>query len=368
MVNRVSVEADGGRTVVRGRLVLEDGSVFEGTSFGAERSSAGEVVFSTGMVGYPETLTDPSFCGQVVTFTYPLIGNYGVPRAREVEGINLAMESDRVHVRGVICADYSESYSHWDAAGSLGELLIEQGVPALTGIDTRALTERLRERGSMLGKIVIEDEEIDYYDPNIENLGERVSIKEPITYGTGAKRVALVDCGAKHNIIMSLVSRGVQVVRVPWDTDLSTVEYDGLFLSNGPGNPRFFKKTIEQVRWAMGQGKPLMGICLGHQLLALAAGASTYKLKYGHRSQNQPVIEVGTDRCRLTSQNHGFAVATSTLGSEWKPWFENLNDGTNEGLMHESGKIRSVQFHPEACPGPTDTAYLFDDFARMVTA
>lgn len=347
-------------------LILEDGTVMRGRSFGAPTSAAGEVVFSTGMVGYPETLTDPSFCGQILVCTYPLIGNYGVPGARIENGLDRAIESDGIHVKGLIVGDYSDRYSHWQADRSLGDWLRTEGIPAITGIDTRSLTKRLRERGTMLGKIIAPGQPIDFYDPNIESLGPVVSVDQPRTYGTGSKRIALLDCGAKYNIIHSLLARGLEVVRIPWDADLSNERFDGLMISNGPGNPRFFQKTVAQIRSALNAGTPTFGICLGHQLLALAAGASTYKLKYGHRSQNQPVLAIGTNRCFLTSQNHGFAVDPNTLGPDWQASFINLNDDTNEGLRHTSKPFFSVQFHPEACPGPTDTDFLFDEFARML--
>ena len=351
-------------------LVLEDGARFEGRAFGAARSSAGEVVFTTGMVGYPETLTDPSFAGQVIVSTYPMVGNYGVPADREENGISAVFESWKIHAAGVVVSDYSARYSHWDAARSLHQWLADEGIPGITGIDTRTLTQHLRERGTMLGKLVVNGKDVASRDPNQEDLGRLVSIDAPRVYkptaGAIGKRICLIDCGAKNNIIRSFLRRGVEVLRVPYDADISQESFAGLMISNGPGDPTMYKAAIEQTRKTIERGIPTFGICLGHQLLALAIGAKTYKLKYGHRSQNQPCIEIGTNRCVLTSQNHGFAVDAEKLPKEWRPWFSNLNDNTSEGIRHNWAPFRSVQFHPEACPGPTDTAYLFDEFISML--
>jgi carbamoyl-phosphate synthase small subunit len=344
---------------------LEDGTTFEGRSFGALRPVAGEVVFNTSMVGYPESLTDASYCGQVLALTYPLVGNYGVPADAADEGAIGRFESDRIHIEGLVVADYCPRHSHWSARRSLAQWLIEHDVPAITGIDTRALTQRLREKGTMLGVIRVDDRPVAFRDPNAENLVARVSIAQPRLYAArgAAKRVALIDVGVKHNIIRSLLARGLEVLRVPWDHDLSGERYDALVVSNGPGDPKMAGAAVATIRTAIAAGTPTFGICLGHQLLALAIGADTYKLKYGHRSQNQPVRECGTDRCFVTSQNHGFAVDDRTLPAGWRPWFVNLNDGTSEGMRHETLPFASVQFHPEAAPGPVDTAFLFDQFA-----
>ncbi len=355
-------------TPIPARLELHDGAVMHGTSFGHAESTSGEVVFNTGMVGYPESLTDPSYYGQILACTYPLIGNYGVTPASDSDGMDRHLESWKIHARALVVSDYSAQYSHWGAARSLADWLKAEGIPGVTGIDTRTLTKRLREHGTMLGRIVIGDSSPDWYDPNVEPLGPMVSVREPILYGLSGPRVALIDCGAKHNLVRSLVSRGLQVLRVPWDHDLSGENVRGVLLSNGPGDPTQFTRTIETVRELVNRGTPTMGVCLGNQLLSLAIGARTFKLKYGHRSQNQPARLVGTERCYVTSQNHGFAVDTATLPTGWSPWFENLNDGTNEGIRHESGRFRSVQFHPEACPGPVDTAFLFDEFASEVAS
>jgi len=350
----------------KARLILEDGSVFPGISVGYESSVAGEVVFNTGMVGYPETLTDPSYFGQILTLTYPLVGNYGVPPSKSKRQLESAFESTKIQVAALLMADYSELFHHWNARQSLSDWLVAHQVPALSGIDTRALTKKLREKGTMLGKILLDDTDIEFYDPDRDHLVQKVSIQRKIRYEAGKKTVALIDCGCKHNIIRHFLRRNISVLRVPWDADLSVEKFDGLFISNGPGDPKMCRKTLLQIRQAFDQKIPTLGICLGHQLMALAAGANTFKLKYGHRGQNQPVIEVGADRCLITSQNHSFAVDNQTLPAEWKPWFVNLNDGTNEGLRHTSGLFFSVQFHPEASPGPVDAEFVFDKFADMV--
>ena len=350
------------------QLILDDGSRFSGYSFGYDKPVAGEVVFNTAMTGYPESLTDPSYSGQMMVLTFPLVGNYGVPRQTfEANGLSTFLESEKIHAEAIIVSDYSENYSHWNAVESLGEWLKKEKIAGITGIDTRALTKLLREKGSMKGKIVFENEnEIDFVDPNLINQVARVSCREVITYGNGKKRVLLVDCGVKHNIIRCLLKRDVTVVRVPWDYDFNTLEYDGLFISNGPGDPDMCDITVGHIREAMKKEKPIFGICMGNQLLAKAGGARTFKLKYGHRSHNQPVRMVGTNKCFITSQNHGYAVDNNTLGDDWEPLFLNMNDGTNEGIRHKRLPFFSAQFHPEAASGPTDTEFLFDTFIDMI--
>ncbi|MDY3858905.1 MAG: glutamine-hydrolyzing carbamoyl-phosphate synthase small subunit [Muribaculaceae bacterium] len=348
-------------------LVLEDGTTFEGKSFGYEAPAAGEVVFNTAMTGYPESLTDPSYEGQILVTTYPILGNYGVPPERERDDLSEFLESSRIHCRAIIAQDYSWEPSHWLSTRSLHQWLRDEKIPGIYGIDTRALTKHLREKGSMLGKIYFDSpDDIDWDDPNRENLIAKVSCTEPREFGSGDKTVVLVDCGTKYNIIRCLTRRGVRVVLVPWDYDFLSIPFDGLFISNGPGNPDFATTTVENIRRALDSGKPVCGICMGNQLLAKAAGARTYKLKYGHRGHNQPVRQAGTDRCYITSQNHGFAVDDSTLGSDWEPLFINMNDGTNEGIRHKTKPFFSAQFHPEASSGPRDTEFIFDRFIALL--
>ena len=349
----------------KGFLQLEDGSQFEGYFFGSERAASGEVVFNTGMVGYPETLTDPSYRGQILALTYPLVGNYGVPADERGDGISRAFESDGIHVRGLVIADLCEAPSHARSRRTLDEWLKEHDVPALSGIDTRALTKKLREKGVMKGVIVPSGAPRPLFRDEGDPVAE-VSCPRREVYKRGRKRVVLVDCGVKNRIIWNFLDRNVTVIRVPWDHDISKEAYDGLFISNGPGDPKECRATITHVRKALKGVKPIFGICLGNQLLALAAGGDTYKLKYGHRGQNQPCVEVGTRRCYITSQNHGYAVDEAKLPKGWVPWFRNLNDGTNEGIRHEKLPFFSVQFHPESTPGPVDTEFLFDTFISLL--
>eukprot|EP00731_Ephydatia_muelleri_P031726 Em0023g233a len=363
------------------RLILEDGSEYRGKLFGAQRSTPGEVVFQTGMVGYPEALTDPSYRSQILVFTYPLMGNYGVPPyTRDEYGLPLTFESDKIHLSAIIVEDYCEEYSHWEASRSLGNWMKEQGVPGICGIDTRELTKKIRERGTMLGKVVVDGDDctkVDFLDPNHQNMVAEISIKAPKVYNpTGEPKIIAVDAGIKHNQIRCLVKRGACVTVVPWDYDFSAsgpgrggdsvdgVEFDGVFISNGPGDPAFCAKTSEHI------GKfvtsevytPVFGICLGHQLLCRGIGAQTFKLKYGNRGQNQPCIHSTTGRCFITTQNHGYAVDPTTLPSDWMVLFTNGNDGTNEGVVHKTKPFFSVQFHPEHMPGPQDLEVLFDVF------
>lgn len=380
-------------------LRLEDGTEFTGFSFGCEKSVTGEVVFNTAMMGYPESLTDPSYAGQLMVMTFPLVGNYGVPSSDvQKGGISTFMESDRIYASALICQDYSEMYSHWNAKGSLADWLKREGVPGITGIDTRELTKLLREKGSMMGKLLMEgdDADLDFGQYAGVNYVAQVSCKEIIRYkadeyeepcnrlpedtpayakvrGGKTPTVVLVDCGVKNNIIRCLLKRGIDVVRVPWNYDFNDLEFDGLFLANGPGDPDTCVDAVENIHRFMqrevangGTPRPIMGICMGNQLLAKAAGASIYKLKYGHRSHNQPVRMVGTNRCFITTQNHGYAVDGKTLPQDWKPLFVNMNDGSNEGIRHSTYPWFSAQFHPEACAGPIDTEFLFDEFVSVL--
>ncbi len=347
-------------------LILENGTVFHGKSFGSDSSSAGEVVFSTAMVGYPENLTDPSYMGQILTVTYPIVGNYGVADNKIVNHLSSNYESEHIYVKGVIVSDYTHEHSHWEAHKSLHQWLAENHIPGIYGVDTRELTKILREQGPLLGKIVHHHADIAFENPDTENLVAKASCKEVITYDGDNTKIVLVDCGVKHNIVRCLQKRGVTIVRVPWDYDFSTLAYDGLFISNGPGNPSHCDITVHHIQQALAGDKPIFGICMGNQLLSKAGGAATYKMKYGHRSHNQPVRLAGTERCFVTSQNHGYAVDTATLDKEWEPLFVNMNDGTNEGIRHKHKPFFSAQFHPEATSGPTDTEFLFDDFIKLV--
>ena len=352
------------------RLELEDGTVFDGQAFGANRSVSGEVVFATGMVGYPESLTDPSYRGQLMALTYPLVGNYGVPAKPEGDPLCHGFESSRIQAQALVIQSLSSDYSHWNATRSLDQWLIEEGVPGITGIDVRALTRILRNAGTLKGRLLIEGsvdrEEVlnaPYQDPGQRNVVAEVSCDQPILHRCGvegALRVILVDCGAKTSITRCLLKRGADVLQVPWDHDFVAEEGDAVLLSNGPGDPKMARQTIDHVRRALNGDRPLMGICLGNQLLALAAGFDTYKLDFGHRSQNQPCVEVGTSRCWVTSQNHGYAVDGRRIPAGWAEWFTNANDGSNEGIRHLEKPFFSVQFHPEANPGPHDAAELFD--------
>lgn len=352
-------------------LVLEDGTKFHGKSFGYDAPVAGEVVFNTAMMGYPESLTDPSYAGQLMTLTYPLVGNYGVPPF-SIEENTLAtfMESDKIYASAIIVADYSEQYSHWNAVESLADWLKREHVPGITGIDTRQLTKVLREHGVMMGKIIFDDDPDNIPTAEYEGVNwvDRVSCKEIIRYNEGVgKKVVLVDCGVKNNIIRCLINRGVEVIRVPWNYDYTGMDFDGLFLGNGPGDPDMCEDAVSIIRKQMSESrKPICGICMGNQLLAKAGGATIYKLKYGHRSHNQPVREVGTNRCYVTSQNHGYAVDAKTLGNEWRELFVNMNDGSNEGICHKENPWFTSQFHPEACSGPIDTEFMFDRFINSL--
>ena len=376
---------------MRAILRLQDGTEFVGESFGYEKNVSGEVVFNTAMMGYPESLTDPSYAGQILVCTYPLLGNYGVPSTEgSSDGLSRFMESEKIHPQAIICQDYSTEYSHWNAKESLADWLKREQVPGITGIDTRQLTKLLREHGVMMGKILINDdddpstssgqthdEDICYGDVNYV---AEVSCREVITYQPESaigKRVVLVDCGVKHNIIRCLLRRGIEVVRVPWDYDFNDLPFDGLFLANGPGDPDTCVAAVGNIRkFIQGEAakaeagqdvRPVMGICMGNQLLAKAAGATIYKLKYGHRSHNQPVQLAGTSRCFITTQNHGYAVDSKTLPEDWEPLFINMNDGSNEGIRHKRFPWFSAQFHPEACAGPVDTEFMFDEFVKTLT-
>ena len=320
-------------------LVLSDGTKFHGKSFGYEKPVAGEVVFNTAMMGYPESLTDPSYAGQLMVLTFPLVGNYGVPPfSFEPNGLPTFMESDRIYASAIIVADYSEQYSHWNAKESLAEWLKREHVPGITGIDTRELTKVLREAGVMMGKILFDDEPDNIPEANYEgvNFVDLVSCKDIIKYNEGAgKRVVLVDCGVKANIIRCLINRGVEVVRVPWNYDYTDMDFDGLFLANGPGDPDTCEDAVKIIKKQMNMSR-------------------------------KPVCMVGTTHCYITSQNHGYAVNAKTLGADWEELFVNMNDGSNEGIRHKTNPWFSSQFHPEACSGPVDTEFMFDKFVETL--
>lgn len=359
-------------------LTLKDGTKVTGRGFGSTNSASGEVVFSTGMVGYPESLTDPSYKGQILVLTYPLIGNYGVPDKS-------LWESDSIKISGLVVSNYNDTPSHFQSLRTLSQWMSDEGIPGIEYKDTRFLTKLLRDKGSQLGKITTEDD-IEYYDPNAHNLVELVSTKtltfhESLTPNPTHKTVVYIDCGGKQNMVLCLLRRGVNVITVPWNFNPFTTEnktrlneilkehkrpekIHGIVVSNGPGDPKFADKTIETTKEAMRSTLPILGICLGHQILTLAAGGTTEKLKFGHRAQNQPCLLVGSKRCYITTQNHGFAVKTVPTG--FKEWFVNANDNSNEGIIHESKPFMSVQFHPEATPGPQDTEWIFDYYIDQI--
>jgi carbamoyl-phosphate synthase small subunit len=342
------------------QLILKTGEIFTGEAPSGQKDCFGEVVFSTGMVGYVESLTDPSYAGQILVFTYPLIGNYGVT----AKG---SWESDKIHVKGVIMSELAETYSNHSATQSLQKWLEIQKIPYMVGVDTRALTTHLRDSGVIPGAITLgEPASLEFEDfANIHWVKE-VSIKEPQLYGSGERIVIVVDCGIKENIIRSLMQFPIKIKRVPYNYDYTNEAYDGVFISNGPGDPKHCTETIEILIKAFQQQKPIFGICLGTQLMALASGATTYKLPFGHRSHNQPCMALDSEKCFLTSQNHSYAVDENSLPSDWQVSFRNLNDNSVEGIEHKELPFFAVQFHPEAAPGPLDTQWLFQKFYDLI--
>jgi carbamoyl-phosphate synthase small subunit len=358
-------------------LVLEDGTRFRGRGFGATSAVAGEVVFNTAMSGYVESLTDPSYRGQIQLLTYPLVGNYGVPPERARNAIDEPFESSRIQVQALVVQSYVDTPSHFAMSRSLGDWLADEGVPGLTGVDTRRLTRHLREHGTMYGWLLPGDG----MDDSQRDAAARVDMQsdvfravapaEPIAYAGGELNVMVIDVGVKDGIVRSLLRRGASVNRVPWHADFPALAgaADGIVIGNGPGDPKDLGALVARLKDLLATYHgPVFGVCLGNQLLALAAGADTYKLPYGHRGVNQPVQDLLTRRCYISSQNHGYAVLDSSLPQDWEPWFVNVNDGTNEGIRSRVRPHLGVQFHPEARPGPRDTGFLFDDFMRLVGA
>ncbi|GCF00781.1 multifunctional pyrimidine synthesis protein CAD [Zygosaccharomyces mellis] len=352
---------------------IRNGPTFKGISFGAEKAVAGEAVFTTSLVGYPESMSDPSYTGQILVFTQPLIGNYGVPSSEARDQFNLLrfFESPHAHVVGIIVAEYAYEYSHWTAVESLGSWCKREGVAAVTGVDTREVVQYLREQGSSLGRISIQGQkDAEWIDPMGVNLVAKVTTKHPYHVRSAESKynVALIDCGVKENIVRCLVTRGANVTVFPYDYKIQNVaqQFDGVFISNGPGDPGSCSTTILNLKELLQderlQDLPIFGICLGHQLLALASGGSTHKLKYGNRAHNIPAMDLTTGQCHITSQNHGYAVDAASLPKDWVPFFINLNDQSNEGMIHAKRPIFSTQFHPEAKGGPTDSAVLFDKY------
>ncbi len=358
----------------RWRLELEDGTVLRGFGFGAVRAVAGEVVFNTAMSGYVESVTDPSYRGQILVLTYPLAGNYGVPAPRAAGSIDGPYESARIQVQGLVVQHHVLAPSHHLSSRSLGDWLTSESVPAITGIDTRTLTRRLREYGTMRGWLAPDSmtrqqahDEADERDMR-EGIFREVAPADAVRFAGGPLDILVVDAGAKDHIVRSLLTRGASVTRAPWHAELAPLaeKADGILIGNGPGDPKDLGALIAQVRGMMGSyRRPLFGVCLGNQILCLAAGGDTGKLPYGHRGVNQPVRDLLTGRCYITSQNHGYAVREDSLPAGWQPWFVNINDGSNEGIRSANAPYFSVQFHPEASPGPQDTAFLFDDFLQL---
>jgi len=357
------------------RLSLDDGTPMEGRAFGAVKAVRGEVVFNTAMTGYVEALTDPSYRGQILVLTYPPAGNYGVPPPRRPNSLDRPYESDRIQVQALVVQHYVDAYSHHEARRSLHEWLSAEGVPGLTGVDTRSLTRRLREHGTMQGLLypaLMNEDGVREHSGAVdmrEEVFRLVAPREPVRYEGGKLTVLLIDAGAKDNIVRSLLARGATVLRAPWHAELAglAAQTDGILIGNGPGDPKDLAPLVAQVRSLLeSYRKPIFGVCLGNQILALAAGADTYKLPYGHRGVNQPVQDLLTRRCYITSQNHGYAVIDESLPKDWEPWFVNVNDGTNEGIRSRHRPHFSIQFHPEASPGPEDTGFLFDDFMHLV--
>ncbi|KXN73854.1 arginine-specific carbamoyl-phosphate synthetase, small chain [Conidiobolus coronatus NRRL 28638] len=354
-------------------LKLKTGQVFSGTSFGAPIPKSGEAVFTTSTVGYPESLTDPSYRGQILVFTQPLIGNYGVPpQEQDIYKLLKYFESDKIQVQGIIVNDYATKYSHWNAVQSLSQWCVQQGVPAISGIDTRAVVHLLRNQGSTLGCIDFNlNSTPEFNDPNQRNLVDEVSTKEPYQVGLDGSdvHIGVIDCGIKHNILRSIISKGAKATVLPWNYDVAknAHKFDGLFISNGPGNPTHCSPLVNNMKQVFETyNKPIFGICMGNQIIGMAAGLNIAKMQYGNRGHNQPAVHLESGKCYITSQNHGYALNDQNMPQSWSKYFQNANDGSNEGIKHNSLPISSVQFHPEAKGGPEDTLFLFDKFLANV--
>ncbi|MDE1764784.1 MAG: glutamine-hydrolyzing carbamoyl-phosphate synthase small subunit [Thaumarchaeota archaeon] len=365
-----------------GKLVLEDGTVFEGKGFGYSTTVFGEAVFNTGMVGYTESLTDPSYSGQILTLTYPLVGNYGVPdqSEKDSDGIRKYFESDRIQARGLVVHELSLTASHWNIAMTLDEWLYNEKIPGISGIDTRALTTKLRTGGVMMAALAVSEKEIDAEDLkkklaaakkyNDEEFMDVVSVKEPQVYGEGKESVVIVDTGVKNAILRNVRHLGYKVIRVPWNYSIEKIlSYNpkGVVISNGPGDPVKCAKTMETAKNLIEKNIPTLGICLGAQILGLAGGASTYKIKYGHRGQNKSCIDLENKKVYVTSQNHGYCINPESLkNTDFKLWFANTDDNTVEGIRHTKKKVIAVQFHPEASPGPFDCMFVFEELKKLI--
>ena len=358
-------------------LTLSNGMQLQGESMGAEAIQSGEMVFTTGMVGYTKTLTDPSYFGQILVFTFPLMGNYGVLAADDPNAYTLraGFESRKIHASGVIVSSSSDRTYHWKSHQNLNQWLKDQGIPGITGLDTRHLTQVIRSSSGLLGQIhngtmkpgepgLTTTEKTSFYDPNSELVVSKVSTPQRRVLGKGSRRVAVIDCGVKWNIVRQLLNYGCEVELLPWDTDFTQIDCSAWLISNGPGDPQKTGTLISRLQTLLTQDRPILGICLGFQLLALASGAKTRKLEFGHRGHNQPVREVDGSRGFITSQNHGFVVLEETLPPHWKPWFSHVNDSTLEGIRHVTKPFQGVQFHPEAAAGPQDTSWILEQFVR----
>lgn len=365
-----------------GMLILEDGTVFEGKGFGYPTAVFGEAVFNTGMTGYIEALTDPSYSGQILTLTYPLVGNYGVPdlAAKDPDGIRKNFESERIQARGLVVHELSLTASHWNMAMTLDEWLYGEKIPGISGIDTRELTIKLRTSGVMMAALAVSDNPIDASELkrklesakkyNDEEFMAAVSTKEPQTFGSEPESIVVIDTGVKNAILRNIRSLGYKVIKVPWNYSLEKIiSYNpkGVVFSNGPGDPVKCKETMDTARQVIEKNIPALGICLGAQILGLAGGASTYKLKYGHRGQNKSCIDLDSNKVYVTSQNHGYCIDPESLkNTDFKLWFTNADDKTVEGIKHKQKKIIAVQFHPEASPGPFDCMFVFEELKKLI--